>query len=89
MSREEIERTKMSNGFNGNETERDLLFYVISKLDDLNDKNSVQHLQLSEAIGVSNRDIAKNCQHVKYIKLGIYGITATVLYILNIIFRVV
>ena len=89
MTREQIERTKLSNGFNGKETERDLLLYVISKLDDHNDKNTEQHAPLSEATVVCNRDLATNKQHIKYIKLGMYGLGVTILFILNTIFSII
>jgi len=89
MSKAQIEKTKLSNGFNGNETERDLLFYVIGKLDDLNDKNSAEHAQLSNDTGVCNRDLATNKQHIKYIKLGVYGLGAAILFILNTIFGLI
>ena len=83
-----IDKTKSSNGFNGSETERELLFYVIGKLDDFNDKNNTQHTEIFKFISGCDNKVTTNKQHIKYVKLGIYGIGITVLFILNILFSV-
>jgi hypothetical protein len=82
------DQVRMPQGVEGHETERELLFYVINKLDEFNERNTEQHNTITQNIGLCNKDISNNKTTIKYIKLGVYGLFSAVLFILSTIFLI-
>lgn len=73
-------------GFSGNETERELLFYVIERLDSFDSKNSSDHETIKSTSTVLAKQIQKQHFDTKYMKLGIYGAWVTILFVLGQLF---
>lgn len=73
-------------GFNGNETEKDLLFYLIDKIDRFESTNNEAHSAINKQHKLNNVCTVKNTKDIYYQRLGIYGLGVMVIFILGIMF---
>ena len=81
-----ITQNMQAKGFNGHETERELLFYVIERLDSFDSKNSSDHDAIKATSSGLCKQINKQQFDTKYMKLGIYGAWLTLLFVLGQLF---
>lgn len=73
-------------GFDGNETEKDLLFYLIGKIDSFDSKNSEEHETIKQTQHELHRKLGKETLNSSYTKLGVYGAWVVILFILGVMY---
>ena len=87
MTNKHIENAKRLNGFKGNESNKDLMFYLIGKLDDFDKKNDESHNKLWIQINKLGNTAVSNKTAIWYLKWIFGGMVLAVTFLMNHIFN--